>query len=101
MPRIRKLVLAATAVSSPAHCGITTSHAAASGAPVSFRMPTTSAPPRRAARASSIRSGLRPDCEIARNSAPSSTSEVPYVETMLGPIDATGSPSVVSIRYFP
>jgi hypothetical protein len=63
-------LVAATLCSSPTHSGTTQSAAAASGEFSSFTSATTRAPASFAARAVASRSGLRPDCEIARKRHP-------------------------------
>src|SRR6516162_7176387 len=87
-----KLFVAATLSSGPAAIGNTTSQAAANGLSVSLTMAAVRAPEAFAEDADSIRSSLRPDCEIARNSWPSSRKSLRYTEVILGAASATGMP---------
>ena len=63
--------VAATLSSGPAQSGTTSSARPASGERSSLTRASTCAPARRAASTEASRSGLLPDCEIARHSAPS------------------------------
>ncbi len=62
--------VAATLRSGPASMSSTSSQADASGDAGSFTTASVSAPPARACSAEAIRSGLRPDCDMATKSAP-------------------------------
>ena len=72
---------------------------AASGEATSLTRATVSAPSRRAVSASSTRSGLRPDCEIARKSAPAIRGRALKIEPIDGPTEETTSPMRISRRY--
>jgi len=65
-----KLLVAATLLSVPAWTGMVISASAASGEAVSLTKATTIAPCRCASSLAAMRSGLRPDCEIAINGMP-------------------------------
>src|SRR3954463_14401447 len=67
---VMKLLVAAALFSGPAPCGRTTEAISASGESGSLTRATTIAPESRAAWAAASKSGLRPDCDIARQSMP-------------------------------
>lgn len=74
---------------------------AASGESMSLTRLTTKAPAALAASAETTRSGLRPDCEIARKRAPRSFRQgVEYTELTDGACEAVGVSARVSMRYF-
>ena len=98
-PAIIDLV-AATERSGPAHSGSSASASCASGESTSLTRAMASAPPRRAARCISMISGLRPDCEIATETAPESRIGARYSVAIDGPTDAQGAPEAISTRYF-
>ena len=76
-----KLLVAATLFSAPACKGMTHSAAAASGELASLTSVTVVAWPRRNTSIGSIRSGLRPDCDMATASVPRVTSGAWYKVT--------------------
>ena len=92
-------LVAATLVSSPAHNGSVSSAISASGEPSAFTSATTKAPASRAARVVTRRSGLRPDCEIARKRQ-SARSWRRVTDDTDGAADAVSTPRRVSKRYF-
>ncbi len=74
------------------------SHARASGLSASLTSAAVTAPAARAITAVSIRSSLRPDCEIVRNSWSVKLSERRYTVAIFGAAAATGTPRWRSIR---
>ena len=93
--------VAATLCSGPARIGNVAQLSAASGDASALTMLTTSAPASRAALAESTRSGLCPDCEIARNNVRSRLRHLVWkIDEIDGECDATGVAVSISIRCF-
>src|SRR4051812_27100856 len=67
---VMKLLVAAALFSGPAPCGSTIEAISAKGDSGSLTKATTIAPESRAACAAASKSGLRPDCDITRQSMP-------------------------------
>src|SRR5688500_14082360 len=91
--------VAATLFSGPACSGSTTSHVEARGEDVSLTSATVSAPSSRPAWARLRMSGLRPDCETARKSAPRILGRASYTDVTDGPTEAVTRPEWISRRY--
>src|ERR1051326_4437538 len=84
---VMKLFVAAALFSRPAPCGSTMEAISASGESGSLTSATTIAPESRAAAAAASRSGLRPDCDIARHSVLRSESGASKTEKIEGESD--------------
>src|SRR5437763_10802296 len=93
-------LVAATLFSAPAQSGSVKSAIDARGESSSFTAATTSAPASCAARADATRSGLRPDCEMARKRQSRRSWRAPYTDATDGAADDVMTPSLVSKRYF-
>jgi len=74
---LTKVLVAATDRSGPAASGSTSPAEAASGASGWLVSASVSAPPFAAAACAAMMSGLRPDCEIATETAPGARSGLP------------------------
>ena len=94
-------LVAATDFSGPADSASSVSAISASGDVSSFTSATTSAPALACASTVASRSGLRPDCEIAMHNARRVDTGASNSDTTDGAADATGTPTIVSIRYLP
>src|ERR1700735_5164542 len=92
--------VAATLRSMPAQSGIVKSAAWARGDDSALTSATTRAPPFFAARTVASRSGLAPDCEIARNIVPARFGAASYTEVTEGAAEEVRMLSRVSMRYF-
>ena len=93
-------MLAATLRSMPAHNGTVKSAAWANGEDSAFTSATTRAPAFFAARTVASRSGLAPDCEMARNTVPARFGTASYTDVTEGAAEEVRTLSRVSIRYF-
>ena len=93
-----KLLVAAALFSGPAPWGRMTEAISASGESASLTKATTIAPESRAARAAASKSGLRPDCDIARQSVLESESGALNTEKIDGDSEDDKMPSRVSTR---
>ena len=95
---VMKLFVAAALFSGPAPCGSTIEAISASGESGSLTKATTIAPESRAAPAAASKSGLRPDCDIARQSMLRSESGALKTEKIDGESEDVRMPSRVSTR---
>ena len=91
--------MAATLISTPARSSIAQSAAAISGASGLLHRAIIVAPASLAAATEASKSGLRPDCDSARNKQPRRSCETPYTELTEGAADAVSTPARVSIKY--
>src|SRR5256885_12840780 len=92
---VMKLLVAAALFSGPAPCGRMIEAIPASGESGSFTRATTIAPESRAAWAAANKSGLRPDCDIARQSVLRSESGALKTEKIEGESEDDKTPNRV------
>jgi hypothetical protein len=95
---VMKLLVAAALFSGPAPCGRMIDAISASGESGSLTSATTIAPESRAAPAAASKSGLRPDCDIARQSVFPSESGALNTENIEGESEDAKMPNRVSTR---